>query len=319
MQKINPKNCIFCLMGPTASGKSHLAFQIASQLPCEIMSVDSGCVYRDMDIGTAKPPEAERTKIPYHLIDIRNPKEPYSAADFCKDALKKISAIHKRNRIPLLVGGTMLYFRSLLFGLSQLPAANQTIRKKILKEAKQFGWEKLHDRLKSVDPKSATKIHPHDPQRLQRALEVFELTGKPLSELYEKNKQNKFPYQHLDIAIAPTDRKILHENIEKRFEKMLAQGFIEEVKKLYERGDLNPNLPSMRSVGYRQVWAYLDGKLSFDEMKTKAIAATRQLAKRQLTWLRNWPEKLNWFDSGNNDLIQDILALWRYGSRPQKL
>ncbi len=287
---------IICLMGPTASGKSALSMELAELFPFEIISVDSAMIYRSMNIGTAKPSKQELAEVPYHLIDIRDPHESYSAAEFCTDTIKKIDEIIEQKKNPLLVGGTMLYFKALQQGLSDLPSANAEIRKRLLEEAKQRGWESLHERLNEIDPITAKRIHPNDPQRIQRALEVFELTGKPLSELCMESKTPPLQHKTLNIAIMPSDRSQLHKHIARRFRKMLNDGFIEEVEALYHRGDLHKNLPSMRTVGYRQIWDYLDGKLDFAQMQEKTLAATRQLAKRQITWLRSWPN-LHCFDS----------------------
>lgn len=305
--KVKPTT--ICLLGSTACGKSQLALQIAKHISIEIISVDSVNVYRGMDIGAAKPTLEERAQVPYHLIDIRDPKEPYSAADFCRDALQKIGEIFERGNIPLLVGGTILYFHALLFGLSPLPSANISIRQKLLEEAERKGWESLHKRLALIDPESAKRIHAHDPQRLQRALEVFEITGKPLSVLQKQAPKVCFPFKKKIIALVPNSRHLLHQRIKERFLQMLEQGFLEEVKKLYDRGDLHSDLPAIRSVGYRQMWAYLEGKYTWEEMKEKAIAATRQLAKRQLTWLRNWPEELHRLDSEDQDLLSKVLKM----------
>jgi tRNA dimethylallyltransferase len=299
---------VICLMGPTASGKSKIAMQLAEKLPIEIVNVDSAIVYRGMNIGTAKPAPEELAKIQHHLIDIRDPAQSYSAADFRTDALVAIKKIIARGKVPLLVGGTMLYFKALQEGLSELPSADKKIREKISAEAKQIGWQGLHQRLKKVDPKAAKKIHPNDAQRIQRALEVFMLTGKTISELCGKKKEEASLYEFINIAIAPKDRKLLHERIERRFEDMLKRGFIDEVKALYGREDLNRDLPAMRAVGYRQVWDYLAGDLDFEQMKYKAIVATRQLAKRQLTWLRSWPN-VCWFDSEALNLVEEIYKL----------
>lgn len=295
MNSPNHSTVLF-LMGPTASGKTDLAIQLVKENPkFEIISVDSAMVYRGMDIGTGKPTQEELTIAPHHLIDIRDPSEPYSAADFRKDALEWIEDIHKRDRIPLLVGGTFLYFRALQQGLSSLPSANPIIRKKLEEEMKEKGLLALHQRLSNVDPVAAKRINQNDTQRILRALEVYEETGLSLSAMIdksnlEKSKSNLFnleeKYQNHSFALVPRDRALLHQRIADRFHKMLDLGLVEEVKKLYDRGDLKPDLPALRSVGYRQVWQYLDGKLNYNEMIEKSIAATRQLAKRQLTWLR---------------------------------
>lgn len=285
------------LMGPTASGKTALALELAQHLPVEIISVDSAMVYRGMDIGTSKPSAVELASVPHHLIDIRDPSEPYSAAAFVEDALQCLQDITERGKIPLLVGGTMLYFRALQQGLSPLPPANPAIREALLTEANVIGWPALHQRLSAIDPESGKRIHPHDSQRIQRALEIYAVSQKPMSAFFKAHEEEsaKQPtsrgikdYQIGTFALMPSDRAVLHDNIEKRFDQMLAAGLVGELQRLYERGDLLPTLPSLRSVGYRQVWQYLEGECTLAEMRLKAIAATRQLAKRQITWLRSW-------------------------------
>ncbi|MDR3491598.1 MAG: tRNA (adenosine(37)-N6)-dimethylallyltransferase MiaA [Gammaproteobacteria bacterium] len=299
---------LICLMGPTASGKTQLAVELVQKFPCEIISVDSAMVYRGMNIGTAKP-DAETLKIaPHKLLDIRDPADAYSAADFCKDALSAIEDITSRNKIPLLVGGTMMYFNALQKGLSDLPSADADVREKINLQAYKFGWEAMHAQLQKIDPVAAARIHANDTQRIQRALEVFEMTGTPLTELQKQKNPLLSDYHIINLAIAPTDRKILHERIAQRFIAMLDQGFIEEVKLLFAREDLNLDTPAIRSVGYRQVWEYLLGQLTYEEMIEKGIIATRQLAKRQLTWLRHWTQLLQWFDSEENELVFDFVA-----------
>ncbi len=286
------------LMGPTASGKTGLALQLAKKIPCEIISVDSALIYRGMDIGTAKPTPEELAIVPHHLIDIKDPAESYSAADFRNDALTLMQKIAAKGKIPLLVGGTMLYYKALLEGLSPLPQANAEIRTQIEKQAEHIGWQGLHQQLAVIDPQSAQRIHPNDPQRINRALEVYYLTGKSLTELTEQ-KGEPLPYQLLQFAITPKERTILHQRIELRFQQMLEQGFQQEVEKLFARKDLHLNLPSIRCVGYRQMWEFLQGKYDFAEMKYRSICATRQLAKRQITWLRGWNSPINWLDSLN--------------------
>jgi len=293
-------------MGPTASGKTQVAVELVQRLPMEIISVDSALVYRGMDIGTAKP-SADVLKIaPHRLIDICDPAESYSAARFCEDAIREIEKIHAASRIPLLVGGTGLYFRSLEKGLSELPTANAHIRQRLEAEAKTAGWETLHARLVKVDPEAAARIHPNDPQRIQRALEVYELTGKPMTAHYGKNTSIPLPYDVVKIVINPAERKILHEQIRQRFLNMLELGLVDEVRKLYERGDLHAGLPSMRLVGYRQVWRYLEGELDYKTMTEHAIVATRQLAKRQLTWFRR-EQGAQWFVSGDPAIPANLL------------
>ncbi|KKO44507.1 tRNA dimethylallyltransferase [Arsukibacterium ikkense] len=279
---------VIFIMGPTASGKTALAIELLKHLPAELISVDSALIYRGMDIGTAKPTAAELLQAPHHLVDILEPEQSYSAADFRDDALRLISEIQRRGRIPIFVGGTMLYFKALLDGISPLPAADSKIRAALEAEAASKGWQALHQQLQQIDPVSAQRIHPNDPQRINRALEVYRLTGKTMTELTAE-KGEPFPFKVHQFAIAPTDRAVLHQRIALRFEQMLASGFVEEVANLQRRVALHPDLPAMRCVGYRQVWQYLDGDYSYDEMVARGIAATRQLAKRQLTWLRGWP------------------------------
>lgn len=294
------------LMGPTAAGKTDLAIELTKVLPCELISVDSALVYRGMDIGTAKPSRALLDKYPHRLIDILDPSQSYSAADFRNDALQAMAEITSRGKIPLLVGGTMLYFKALLEGLADMPAADPEIRAQIEAQAVSRGWQALHDELASIDPVSAARIHPNDPQRLVRALEVFRVSGVSMTALRQQQTEqsaqasasgrHQLPYTVANLAIAPTDRKVLHDRIAVRFRQMLDEGFVEEVVALRSRGDLHSNLPSIRAVGYRQVWDHLDAKLTWDEMQERGIIATRQLAKRQFTWLRSW-QNLHWLDS----------------------
>ncbi len=297
---------VICLMGPTASGKTALAMELYDTLPCEIISVDSALVFKGMDIGTAKPTSEELAKYPHRLIDLIDPLESYSAAEFCKDALQAIEEIRQSGRIPLLVGGTMMYFKSLIDGISPLPEANADIRSQIEKEAEEKGWDELHAELATIDPESANRIHPNDPQRLTRALEVFRITGNTLTQL-TAIKGQRLTGDVLQFAISPKDRKTLHERIELRFEQMVEQGFKEEVVQLKARGDLHENLPSIRCVGYRQMWQHLNGEYDFDEMIFKGVCATRQLAKRQLTWLRGWDE-LTWLEMEDNNNLQVITS-----------
>ncbi|WP_342653805.1 tRNA (adenosine(37)-N6)-dimethylallyltransferase MiaA [Pseudomonas sp. F3-2] len=294
------------LMGPTAAGKTDLAIELTKVLPCELISVDSALVYRGMDIGTAKPSKALLDKYPHRLIDILDPSQSYSAADFRSDALQAMAEITARGKIPLLVGGTMLYFKALLEGLADMPAADAQVRAQLEAEAASRGWQALHDELASIDPVSAARIHPNDPQRLVRALEVYRVSGMSMTAHREQQSaqtaqasasgRHQLPYTVANLAIAPTDRKVLHDRIALRFRQMLDEGFVEEVIALRSRGDLHSDLPSIRAVGYRQVWDYLDGKLTHDQMQERGIIATRQLAKRQFTWLRSW-EDLHWLDS----------------------
>ncbi|MDO4429776.1 MAG: tRNA (adenosine(37)-N6)-dimethylallyltransferase MiaA [Lonepinella koalarum] len=286
------------LMGPTASGKTDLAIRLRQTLPVEVISVDSALIYKGMDIGTAKPNAAELALAPHRLIDILDPAESYSAMNFRDDALREMAEITAQGKIPLLVGGTMLYYKALLEGLSPLPNADEKVRSEIEQKAEMQGWRVLHQELAKVDPVSAQRINPNDSQRIGRALEVFYLTGKTLTELTAQ-KGEPLPYHILQFAIAPEDRHILHQRIELRFQKMMAQGFLEEVKALYARPDLHLNLPSIRCVGYRQMWEHLQGDYPLEEAVYRGICATRQLAKRQLTWLRGWKTEPQWLDSLN--------------------
>lgn len=289
----HPLPLVPCLMGPTACGKTAVAVRLVEEFPFEIVSVDSALVYRGLDIGSGKPDAATLARAPHRLVDIRDPAEPYSAADFRSDAIAAIRDILARGKVPLLVGGTMLYFRVLRDGLADMPPAVPELREKILEEARREGWPALHRRLQQVDPEAAARIHANDPQRLQRALEVYEATGRPLSELQQAGRQGpdpELPCKLLFLGMIPEDRAVLHERIATRFHAMLEEGLVEEVRRLHERGDLSASLPAIRSVGYRQVWEYLEGQVDHGTMVNRAIAATRQLAKRQLTWLRSWKE-----------------------------
>jgi tRNA dimethylallyltransferase len=278
---------VACLLGPTASGKTAAALAFAQRFPVEIISVDSALVYRGMDIGTAKPTEEERAIAPHHLIDIIDPTETYSAAQFRNDALRLVAEIEARGRIPLLVGGTMLYYMALTRGLNELPEANPEVRAMLDEEAARDGWPALHARLAVVDPETAARLAPNDSQRIQRALEVFMLSGRALSAILKDPKKSQVGEpEFVPIALEPSDRSVLHKRIERRFDSMLEGGFIDEVKRLRARGDLSPTMPSMRCVGYRQVWEYLDGLVDYPTMRDKGVFATRQLCKRQLTWLR---------------------------------
>jgi tRNA dimethylallyltransferase len=277
-----------CILGPTCTGKTALALQLAGRFPIEVISVDSALVYRGMDVGTSKPSAAERATVPHHLIDICDPSEPYSAGRFRRDALERIAQIRERGRVPLLVGGTMLYFRALVQGLAPLPQANATIRAELDAEARAIGWPALHARLAEVDPAAAARIRPHDAQRIQRALEVWRLTGQRLSHLQERAEPS--PYTLARFALMPVSREMLYERIGARFDAMLAAGFVDEVRRLRDRGDLDPDLPSLRAVGYRQLSQYLDGTITLEQAIAAARQATRNLAKRQLTWLRADPD-----------------------------
>ena len=296
------------LMGPTASGKTDLAVQLVEWLPCEIISVDSAMVYRGMDIGTAKPDAEVLAKAPHRLIDILDPSQPYSAARFREDALREMKEITRRGRIPLLVGGTMLYFRALEQGLSELPAADPAVRAALEEEAGRVGWRVLHARLREIDPATARQIHPNDPQRIQRALEVFMLSGRTMSELSEIERGNALPFRLLKIALVEADRGLLHERIADRFKEMLKRGFLDEVERLHARADLHGELPAIRAVGYRQLWAYLEGKWDFETAVERGIIASRQLAKRQMTWLRS-ERALHILTSGREKNMKKALKL----------
>ena len=292
-------------MGPTASGKSALAARLADHLPVEIVSVDSAQVYRGMDIGTAKPSAAERRAVPHHLIDILDPTESYSAAQFCADALKLIREISARGRTPLLVGGTMLYFKALREGLSDLPDSDAAVRAQIDAEAAERGWPALHAQLAKIDAPTAARLKPTDAQRIQRAIEIYRVTGKPMSKLLGRKKSAP-PFRLVELALAPSDRSELHRRIEARFDAMLERGLVEELRTLRKRYTLRPALPSMRCVGYRQAWQYLEGEIGRKELRDRAAAATRQLAKRQLTWLRAM-EAVRSFDCLAEDLDAEAL------------
>ncbi len=296
------------LMGPTASGKTALAVELVQRLPLEIISVDSALVYRGMDIGTAKPDAATLAVAPHRLIDIRDPGEAYSAAQFREDALREMQSICARGNTPLLVGGTMLYFRALEQGLSDLPGADPKVRAQLEAQAARIGWVRMHQRLAAVDAESAARIHPNDPQRIQRALEVYELTGAALSELCRRGSESPPDYRFLKIVLAPPEREVLHQRIERRIRVMLEQGFLDEVERLRQRGDLDPQLPALRAVGYRQAWMHLQGQLSADEWVERAVAATRQYARRQLTWLRAEPDA-HWVDPLGAGTVAQVAAL----------
>ncbi len=302
----NIKLPIVFIMGPTASGKTSLAIDLVKKYPFEIISVDSALIYKEMAIGTAKPTDKELALAPHHLINFLDPALSYSVADFRRDALSKIKEIHARNKIPLLVGGTMLYHRALLYGLSDLPSSDPKIRDRLNLLIAENGPEFLHQKLAEIDPVSANKIHPNDPQRVQRALEVYEISGKPLSVLQQQSKGQALNYPISKIVIAPATRELLRERIAIRFHQMIKQGFIDEVKQLYNRGDLSLDIPSMRSIGYRQVWEHLDEQLSYDEMIEKGITATRQFAKRQMTWLKKEQDAL-WLETGGKDNLELVI------------
>jgi len=324
------------LMGPTASGKTDLALALCELLPCEIISVDSAMIYRGMDIGTAKPSAEELARAPHRLIDVCDPADTYSAADFRRDALAAMAEITARGRIPLLVGGTMMYFKALLHGMSNLPSASPELRAQIGQEAELHGWQHLHAELCEKDPNAAALIHPNNRQRLMRAIEVIRLTGRPISEFWQSDAKTsetdrqsdvedftystrwqadenaRLPYTVFQFALAPADRSVLHQRIEKRFMAMLEAGFLDEVRALMARGNLSPDRPSMRCVGYRQAWDYLAGITDHETFREKGVAATRQLAKRQLTWLRKW-QNVHWLTTA--DPLSVLETLKKEGCR----
>lgn len=298
------------IAGPTASGKTDLAIALAEHLPVELISVDSALIYRGMDIGTAKPEPELLARYPHQLVDILDPLESYSAAQFCQDALPLMQQATEQGRLPVLVGGTMLYFKALQEGLANMPPADEPTRQQLEQEIEQDGLTKLYQQLLSIDPVAATRIDANDKQRIMRALEVWRVSGKTLTEHHQQqaHSQRQLPYTVSCIALAPQERAVLHQRIALRFQLMLEQGFIEEVEALRQRSDLHLELPSMRSVGYRQVWKYLEGEYDYSEMVERGIIATRQLAKRQFTWLRSWPE-VNWLDSLAKDNLSAALKI----------
>ena len=303
---MNKDEFVIFIMGPTASGKTDLAIKLYNKLNAEIISVDSAMVYKGMDIGTAKPDKALLEQVPHHLIDICDPLDAYSAANFCKDAKALIETIFAKNRIPILVGGTGLYFRALENGLSSLPQADALVRQRLEQLGKEIGWPNMHKRLAEVDAEAAERIKPNDPQRIQRALEVFEITGQSLTELQKDNQAIPFEYPIKKFIMAPEDRSVLHERIKQRYIKMLEDGLIDEVENFYSNDAFHASLPSMRMVGYRQVWQYLTGELAYDEMVDRGIIATRQLAKRQLTWCRSENSAI-WLNSESSEIFNEIL------------
>lgn len=293
------KPLAIAIMGPTAAGKTDLAIALHKTLGAQIISVDSAMVYRGMDIGTAKPSAEELARAPHRLIDIRDPADAYSVADFVADAQREVEVVSQRGQTPLLAGGTMLYFKALLEGLSPMPPADPVIRADIEAQAARLGWPELHARLSEVDPQTAARLHPNHSQRISRALEVFYTSGRALSDWQGRPEGGLLPhYNWVLIALAPQSRSVLHQRIEKRFDQMLATGFLDEVHGLVQRGDLHSDLPSMRAVGYRQVWQHIVGEVDYETMRANGVAATRQLAKRQLTWLRSW-HGLSWINTLN--------------------
>ncbi len=302
---------IIFIMGPTATGKTELAMQLADRLDTEIISVDSAMVYRDMNIGTAKPDNVTLEKYPHHLIDICDPAESYSAASFHEDANKLIQSILEKNKIPILVGGTGLYFRSLEQGLAELPEANYRIRQDLESKATKIGWHEMHNRLKSIDPQSAERINENDSQRIQRALEVYEITGISMSELLAVGRAKAMILSPTKILLMPDDRAELHERIHKRFLDMLSSGLVEEVENLFQRDDLSLDKPAMRLVGYRQVWRHLAGEIDYETMVEEAVAATRQLAKRQMTWFRN-ESAAKCYEPLEKGIVESIMSIITY-------
>lgn len=305
---------VLFLLGPTASGKTGLAVELVERLDAEIVSVDSAMVYRGMDIGTAKPDAATLARAPHALIDIRDPAEPYSAAEFRRDASAEIDRIHAAGRVPLLTGGTSLYFRALEHGLSDMPGRDERVRAELTEQARELGWAALHDRLAKIDPPSAARIHPNDAQRIQRALELHALTGHPPSVLHARDRAARNaarpPWSITRLVVAPASRQTLHARIAARFETMMADGLLAEVEKLYARPDLNLELPAIRAVGYRQIWQVLNKELTLEQGVQRAVYATRQLAKRQLTWLRSL-DRAEWLISDEKLDINQALNRFR--------
>jgi len=296
------------LMGPTASGKTALALELVKHHDCEIISVDSALIYKGMDIGTAKPDAEMLSVAPHRLIDLIDPAESYSAANFREDALAEMADITAKGKVPLLVGGTMMYFKFLRDGAADLPKADDNIRQSLLEDGLSLGWPAMHERLAGIDPESARRLKPMDSQRIQRALEVYLVSGKTLTEHWAEQQTEPLPYHVVNLAVCPSDRARLHERIAERFRMMMRDGFLDEVKSLRARGDLHKNLPSVRCVGYRQAWDYLDGEYDYDEMVERGIIATRQLAKRQITWLRSWAD-LHWLDTDDPDILRNTLKI----------
>jgi len=303
---------VICLMGPTATGKTKLAIKLVQQFPCEIVSVDSAMVYCGLNIGTAKPTPEALIKAPHWLIDLCDPAIAYSAGRFRQDAIAAMIKIINRGKIPLLVGGTMLYFHVLQNGMAVLPKAEDAVRRHLLREAEKIGWQGLYTKLRHIDPEMAAQLHPNDSQRIQRALEIYEITGQTMTELHKAHSAQSLPYTFVNLIIEPQDRGCLHHRIEQRFQRMLKAGFLEEVVQLKSRHDLHAGLPSIRTVGYRQAWAYLNNEYSKEKMQERVIVATRQLAKRQLTWLRSWKKSTRFYFENKRLFSQLSLYLKRY-------
>lgn len=299
---------VIAIMGPTASGKTAAALAIAREIPAEIISVDSALVYRDMNIGTAKPNAEELAAAPHHLIDIIDPSEAYSVAQFLQDSARLVNEIRERGRLPIMVGGTMMYYKALMNGIDDLPPADATIRAQLDADMEKIGAPGLHARLQEVDPITAARLQPNDSQRIQRALEIYMLTGKAMSSLIAQQPRSAMPFEMRSVSLEPSDRSVLHERIARRFDLMLEQGFLDEVRALKQRPELHAELPSIRCVGYRQAWDYLDGSISYEEMRERGIIATRQLAKRQLTWLRSIPER-HIIDCNDSTATTQVLEL----------
>lgn len=299
---------VIAIMGPTASGKTAAALAIAREIPAEIISVDSALVYRDMNIGTAKPNAEELAAAPHHLIDIIDPSEAYSVAQFLQDSARLVNEIRERGRLPIMVGGTMMYYKALMNGIDDLPPADATIRAQLDADMEKIGAPGLHARLQEVDPITAARLQPNDSQRIQRALEIYMLTGKAMSSLIAQQPRSAMPFEMQSVSLEPSDRSVLHERIARRFDLMLEQGFLDEVRALKQRPELHAELPSIRCVGYRQAWDYLDGSINYEEMRERGIIATRQLAKRQLTWLRSIPER-HIIDCNDSTATAQVLEL----------
>ena len=304
------KKKILCISGPTAAGKSASVLRLAQLTPIEIISMDSATIYQGMDIGTAKASAKEQSQVAHHLLDIRDPADSYSAADFVDDALRLIPAIEARGHRPVIEGGTMMYYKALREGLHNLPKADAALREKIEAEAAELSWPAMHKKLAALDSDTAERLAPNDSQRISRALEIIELSGQPMSTLIAEQKSPQHDYEFVTISLEPVDRLLLHQQIAKRFNQMMEMGFLDEVKRLYQREELHPDLPSIRCVGYRQLWDYLAGNCNYAEAVERGIAATRQLAKRQITWLRSQPERIQ-IDCFADDAPEQVLKVVR--------